>query len=181
MARIQGVADAPTDLDRVWGLRPRYYERYVHQYLTAAQQIDPIVFELCRLRMAQIHGNEFEPSLRYQPAADAGLTEDKIAALSRYPTSELFSERERACLNFAEQFVMQWSGITDEDAARLQEVISPTEFVMLTRAIGMTDQFQRACTALDVQPSATVPALLEGFVVAPSTRPPATPATASSN
>src|SRR5438132_13796901 len=133
MVRARADAEGATELDRFWGLRPRLYELFLHEYNKAARRLDPVIFELCRLRMAETFGSDFDLAMRYQPALKAGLTEDKIAALSSYYTSPLFSDRERACIAFAEQFAIQSSSITDEDCEKLQEHLTPKEFVLLTK------------------------------------------------
>ena len=84
-------------------------------------------------------------------------------ALPPYPTSPEFTERERACIGFAEQFAIQSSAITDEDCAALQQYISPHEFVYLAKALGQMDQMQRLCVAMDVRTGPVVPTQLEGF------------------
>jgi alkylhydroperoxidase family enzyme len=38
---------------------------------------------------------------------DAGLTEDKIAAVAEYRTSSLFTNRERLAIEFAEKMALQ--------------------------------------------------------------------------
>jgi alkylhydroperoxidase family enzyme len=138
----------------------------LQEYNKSARRVDPVIFELCRLRMAQTFGSDFDLALRYAPAQMAGLSEDKIAALPSYFTSPLFSERERACIAFAEQFAIQSSSITDEDCAKLQEHLTPKEFVLLTKALGKVDQLQRCCVAVDIRFDGTVPATLDSFVPA---------------
>ena len=104
--------------------------------------------------------------LRYRPAVEAGLTEAKLAELTDYPTSPLFTERERAVLEFTEQFVIQSSSISDDDCARLQEHISAEEFIYLTKALSVMDQFARANSAFRIAPSAEAPSLMPDFTVA---------------
>jgi alkylhydroperoxidase family enzyme len=166
MVRARADAEGPTELDRFWGLRPRLYELFLGEYNKAARRVDPVIFELCRLRMAETFGSDFDLALRYRPALEAGLSEEKIAALSSYFTSPSFSDRERACIAFAEQFAIQSTGITDDDCARLQQHLSPKEFVLLTKALGKVDQLQRCCAAMDIRFEGTVPPMLVGFVPA---------------
>jgi alkylhydroperoxidase family enzyme len=166
MVRARGGAEGATELDRFWGLRPRFYELFLQEYNKSARRVDPVIFELCRLRMAQVFESDFDLALRFGPAQEAGLNEDKIAALSSYFTSPLFSDRQRACIAFAELFAIQSSAITDEDCARVQEHLSPKEFVLLTKALGKVDQLQRCCVAVDIRFDGTVPPMLDSFVSA---------------
>jgi alkylhydroperoxidase family enzyme len=166
MVRARADAEGATEFDRFWGLRPRLYELFLEEYNKAVRRVDPVIFELCRLRMAQTFESDFDLAMRYRPAQEAGLTEQKIAALSSYFTSPLYSERERACIAFAEQFAIQSSSISDEDCTKLQEHLSPKEFVLLTKALGKVDQFQRCCAAVDIRFEGTVPPTLDNFVPA---------------
>ena len=79
--------------------------------------VDPVVLELCRLRVAQLLGARYPQSVRTPQALAAGLHEARIAALADWWNSDDFNPTERACLRFAEQFVLDAKGITDADAA----------------------------------------------------------------
>lgn len=91
MTRLTTLAEGPTELDRVWNLRRRYYELFLDDYDKSIQRVDPVLVELCRLRIAQLVESAFDQSLRYRRAVEAGLTEEKVQALTDYPTSDLFS------------------------------------------------------------------------------------------
>jgi alkylhydroperoxidase family enzyme len=163
MANVRHLAPGATDLDRVWGTRPGFYEVFMQDYRRSVARIDPALFELCRLRMATLLGSALDLSLRYQPAVDGGLSEDRIAALSNYSDSPLFTECERLCLGFAELFVIQSSSIGDDDVAKVQEALGAEQFIYFVKALSVTDQLQRSCAAFDVQPGDRVPAALADF------------------
>jgi alkylhydroperoxidase family enzyme len=137
----------------------------MQDYVKSVGRIDPVVSELCRLRIAQMVESDFDLALRYRPATDAGLSEQKIAALSDYPTSSHFSERERIILEFTEQWVIQSSSITDDDVARLQTVISPEEFMYFCKALSLIDQFARANSAFRLAPPTVMPAAMPEFAL----------------
>ena len=168
MSYVQKTAAGPTELDRVWGLRPRYYEIFMHDYSRSMERVDPVLVELCRLHMARVIGSELDLSLRYQPALAAGLTEEKIRALSGYAKSPLFTERERRCLDFAELFVIQSSNIGDDEVANVQSVLGAEAFVYFAKALSVMDQLQRSCAAFGIQPGAQVPATMPRFGLAPT-------------
>ena len=118
MTRVINLTPGPTELDQVWGLRHDYYKLFMQDYGKSIGRVDPVLVELCRLRVAQLVESQFDLALRYAPAVRAGLDEQKIADLPRYPTAEGFTERERVCLEFTEQFVISSSAISDQDVAR---------------------------------------------------------------
>ena len=166
MTRVKDLADGPTELDRVWGLRPEYYALFMQDYNASVARLDPVVVELCRLHVARMVESDFDQALRYGPARAAGLTEAKIAALSDYPTSPLFDARERIILEFAEQWVIQSSSITDDDVARLQTVLSAEEFMYFCKALSVIDQFARANSAFRLAAPAAAPPTMPAFIPA---------------
>ncbi len=68
--------------------------------------MDPVVLELCRLRVAQLVGCDGELAVRSRPAVDGRLAEDAVAELASWPTAARFDDTTRACLGFTEQFVI---------------------------------------------------------------------------
>jgi alkylhydroperoxidase family enzyme len=96
MSRVLGGVAGATDLDRIWGTRPEFYALFMEDYGRSIGRVDPIIVELCRLRIAQMVESAFDLALRYAPAAAAGLSEEKVAALADYPTSPHFTPRDQA-------------------------------------------------------------------------------------
>ncbi|HSV45236.1 MAG TPA: hypothetical protein VLJ58_05540 [Ramlibacter sp.] len=165
MAQVKHLAAGATELDQAWGVRPGFYAVFMSDYQASVARVDPLLVELCRLRMAQLLDSDFDRSLRYQPAMAAGLSEEKIAAIGDYGSSALFSARERECLAFAELFVIQSSNISDEDVARVQAVIGAEAFIYFVKALSVIDQLQRSVVAFDVRPGAIVPPTMSDFRV----------------
>jgi alkylhydroperoxidase family enzyme len=137
----------------------------MQDYNDSVARVEPTLLELCRIRVAQLVESAFDLSLRYRPAQEAGLTEAKIDALANYPESELFDARERVALEYAEQFVIQSSSISDADVARVQEQLNPTEFIYLTKALGVLDQFSRSNSAFRIAPARSVPPTMPAFTL----------------
>ena len=169
MTYVQQLADGPTELDRVYGLRPRFYALFMEDYNRSIERVDPVLVELCRLRMAALLDCKLDLSLRYTPAIKGGLTEEKLLELPKYQSSSLYSERERRCLDFAEQFVIQSSSITDEDVARVQTVLDAEAFIYFVKALSVMDQLQRGCAAFGIRPSALAPTTMTKFQSTAST------------
>jgi alkylhydroperoxidase family enzyme len=163
MTYVQNPAAGPTELDRVYGLRDAYYQLFMQDYNRSIERVDPVLIELCRLSMARLLGSKLDLSLRYEPAADAGLMEEKLRELSNYYKSPLFTDRERRCIGFAEQFVLQSSEISDDDVKRVQEVLGPEEFIYFVKALSVMDQLQRGCSALRIESGKTAPATMPNF------------------
>lgn len=166
MARVQLRGAGQTEFDQVWGVRPEYFACFMAEHDASIARVDPVVIELCRLRMATILGCDFAMSCRYGPAMAAGLDEAKIALIHRYPDSPLFTPRERACIEFAEQFAMQSSSISDDDVARLLEHIDAESLIYFVKALSVTDQLLRGTAAFGIAASDAVPSALTNFISA---------------
>lgn len=143
MTWLAETADGATPLEEVLGLRPEL-EVLLGDYLDQAWSgCDAVLLELCRLRIATLHGDVVQQRLRHDTALAAGLTEDKVAALARHHDSPLFSELERACVSYAELYVIDVHSITDADADRVKAGMSDAEFVAFTVALGLFDGIGR--------------------------------------
>jgi len=109
---------------------------------------DPVLMELVRLRAAQLLGVEGELVRRTPAALAAGLDETLVAELPQWPSSPRFDERTRAAISWSEQWILDVRGITDADAARLQELFAPDELAALTMAVAVFEMIIRARGAL---------------------------------
>ncbi len=114
-----------------------------------AEAFDPVLLELVRLRTAQVLGVAAETARRTPAAVAAGLDEADVAALPDHPTSPRFDARTRAAIAWGEQWIVDVHGITDADAARLQELFDPRELAGLTMAISVFEMEIRTRAALD--------------------------------
>lgn len=166
MSRVRTTAPGENDLDRVWGLRPDFYREFMADHARSIARVDPVILELCRLRLAQIFDCRFSIALRYAPALAAGLGEEKISQISRYYSSPLFSEAERACIEFAEMFAMGASTIGDADVKKLEDAIGAEPMIYFLKAICTVDQLQRAMSAFRFEPPTAAPSSMPEFTLA---------------
>jgi alkylhydroperoxidase family enzyme len=109
---------------------------------------DPVLMELVRLRAAQLLGVEGELVRRTPAALAAGLDETLVSELPQWPSSPRFDTRTRAAIGWSEQWILDVRGITDADAARLQELFAPDELAALTMAVAVFEMIIRARGAL---------------------------------
>lgn len=102
----------------------------------------PAVLELCRRRIAMLHRHDPGPSPGPVPPAA------QCAALAAWPTSPLFTAVERACLGFAEQFVLDPHGMTDAAFADLRRHLEPRALATLALAVATFDATMRFAVAM---------------------------------
>lgn len=148
-------ADGASVLEQALGLRPDLAEpfRAFYAVFWRDRLVDPVVLELCRLRVARLLGCSSELGVRYQPALDAGLDEDLVARLAQWPDDPGFSDAQRAALAFAEQFVLDPHGIRGPVRDTLRQHFTLPEVVALTEALALFDGFMRLRTILTAEAS----------------------------
>jgi alkylhydroperoxidase family enzyme len=106
----------------------------------AWESVDPVLLELCRLRMATLFGCPAELAWRTPAAVAAGLEEERIEVLAHWPTSPRFGPRERACLAFAEQFVIDVAGLDDAIAGSVVEHLGEQGLADFASALLVVEQ-----------------------------------------
>ena len=105
--------------------------------------VDPVLLELCRLRIARLLGCAAEGEARTPAAIAGGLDEATIADLPAWPSSSRFGPRERACLAVCEQLVIDVAGMSDEVALAAAEQLGPETFRDFVTALLVLEQRQR--------------------------------------
>jgi AhpD family alkylhydroperoxidase len=102
------------------------------------------LLELVRLRVSQINGCAFCIHLHVQDARKHGETDIRIQLLDGWRDSPLFTDRERAALNWAESLthIARTHG-PDADYAMLQAQFNETEIGYLTLLIGSINLWNR--------------------------------------
>jgi alkylhydroperoxidase family enzyme len=111
--------------------------------------VDPELLELCRLRIASLLGDEAGAASR-TPGVEIGEGRDE--RLADWPADPAFDDLHRAGLAFAEQFVIDSHGVSDDQFAAVAEHLTPDEMVAFTTALGLFDGMSRFRLVLGVAP-----------------------------
>jgi alkylhydroperoxidase family enzyme len=80
-----------------------------------------------------------------------GVTDEKILALDAWEASDLFDERERAALGYADAITLSDRDVDDALFARVSAQFGPDEIVELTAAIAWENASSKFNRALRVQ------------------------------
>ena len=154
MSWLPEQAPGSDPLERVYGLRPNLFAawRDFAQVFWEKRLLDPVLLELVRLRVAQMHEAAFPLATRRPEARAAGLDEAKIAELDHWWRSPSFGETERRCLRFAEQFVLDAGAMSDEQALPVVQSLGEAGTVALVEALAIFDGFGRFCRMLEIEP-----------------------------
>jgi alkylhydroperoxidase family enzyme len=99
---------------------------------------DPVLLDLCRLRLGQLVGRDLPP--RAAPP-------EKVAALRRWPDAPEFDDAERALLDFCEHYAIDAGSVTDAMAARLHQHFDEPTLAALTTGIAVHDALVRVANA----------------------------------
>jgi alkylhydroperoxidase family enzyme len=131
-----------SDLESLLALRPELAELRANLMgrLWNDRLVDPVVLELCRLRIAMLLDDEGALAARTSHAVAAGLAEQQIESLSKWPTDAQFTPAQRAALTAAEQFIFDARAI---DSTALGEHFNAAERYALLIGFAMFDGFGR--------------------------------------
>ena len=80
-----------------------------------------------------------------------GASEEKIAQVAQAATSALFSERERAALEYAEAMTVTGRKVDDALFARVRAHFSEAQLVELTAAVALENFRSKFNTALGIE------------------------------
>jgi 4-carboxymuconolactone decarboxylase len=112
--------------------------------------------ELMILRIAQLCGSEYEWQHHRRMAADAGVTEEQVAALGEAATSPLFDEGQRAAIRLAEE--QHELRVTDDTLAAVRAAVGDAATVELSLMAGLYEAVARMLQAfaVEVEPGQTL-------------------------
>lgn len=123
-ARLRELGGRPINLYRALANQPAMLRAWV-EFAWAVRnecQLPRSLRELVILRCAQLYGSEYEWAHHEVMARAAGVSEAQIQGLGAWRPSELFDERERAALAYAEAV---FDGEVDEAAGAAFEAAFP--------------------------------------------------------
>ena len=108
--------------------------------------LEPRVRNLCELKGAAMIGCEFCVDLGSQICRNSGFSDEELLALPRYQSSDLFTEREKAALDYAVAVMRTPVEVTDELFARVRSYFDDRQLVEITALLTLVnlDRFNAA-------------------------------------
>jgi AhpD family alkylhydroperoxidase len=122
-----------------------------------ASTLDWRLHEVLRMRIAVINGCQTCLTWRTPDAVDVGVTEEVLAAVATWRSSDQFSDAERVALEFTELFCTDSLGISDELIASLEQHLDAGQIVDLTLVIGKYLSQGRFMQVLGLDAACVVP------------------------
>jgi len=132
----------------VWALQPKMMRGMgkFQQAVRNAEGVDERTKNLVELKGAQMIGCEYCVDLGSQICRNSGLSDDELLALPRYRHSDLFTEREKAALDYAVAVMRTPVEVTDELFARVRSYFDDRQLVEITALLTLVnlDRFNAA-------------------------------------
>src|ERR1700760_1489854 len=138
------VSTTTTDLDAIFALQPEMAESLVEFLATADAVNDRELLGLCRLRVAQVLGCR---------AGLEGADADLLTRLDNWDHSDAFDAREKAALDYTDQFMMSATNVSPEQRTALARALGVTEPSTFVYGLYINEAFLRMLAFLDVDPS----------------------------
>ena len=114
--------------------------------------IDPQLRSLITIRVSQINGCSFCVDLNSATLLRRGAPPDKVEALCNWPESDLFDDRERAALDFAETMTHSGRPVNEVLFTRLRSHFDDDGIIELTALIAFQNMSSKFNSALGVPP-----------------------------
>ena len=134
-----------------WARVPPYYLALIHFYSAIERKgspLEPSLRSLVQARISQLEHCAFCVDLNSMLAAERAGATDKAMALEAWPTSPLYSSRERLALEYAE--AVTHSQVTDALADRVKTEFGEKAMVELTGLIAFQNMSAKFNAALDI-------------------------------
>ena len=120
-------------------------------YMSGERRLDPRLRELGQTRAGWARGSQFVYSQHCKGARAAGLTDEQVAAIPSWSTSEAFSPLERAVLAYTDDLVLGGGRVPDETFECLRRQLSDEEILELTYITLTYDLHATMCRALRLE------------------------------
>ena len=107
------------------------------------RSLPPAIASLVQVRAASVIGCPWCLDFGSLLAKHAGVSEEQLHDLHRWPDSTVFSDRESLALAYADALTMTPMTVTDELVAELRTVFSDEQLVELTAFVALENQRSR--------------------------------------
>ncbi len=101
-------------------------------YRSRRRKLDPKLRELGQTRAGYARGSQFVFSQHCKACRDVGLSEEQVAAIPSWSSSEVFAPVERAVLAYTDELILAGGRVSDGTFEALKKHLSDEEILELT-------------------------------------------------
>jgi alkylhydroperoxidase family enzyme len=132
----------------IWAYQPKMMigmGRF-NQAVRKGKTVEERIRNLVELKGAQMIGCEYCVDLGSQVCRNSGLRDEELLALPRYESSDLFTDREKAALDYTVAVMRTPVEVTDELFARMRSYFDERQLVEITALLTLVnvDRFNAA-------------------------------------
>jgi alkylhydroperoxidase family enzyme len=138
----------------VFALVPDIFQSAVSQFglfNSKRRELSPYFRELALTRTGFAGGSQFVYSQHSKAARNAGISEEKVAALPGWATSPVFDDEDRVILGYTDDLVLADGRVSDATFERLQALLSDEAILELTYAVCTYKLHATMCRALRLE------------------------------
>ena len=146
----------------IWGRVPRLFSAVAILYGALDRKkspLHPVLRSLVAVRVSQINSCRFCVDINSNILAARAGSMAKVEALARWRDSELFSDMEKAVLDYTDSVTFSDRQVTDRQVEGLHQYLNEDGIVELTGLIAFQNMSSKFNSALDTPP--------QGFCKAP--------------
>ncbi len=140
---------------KLWGRTPKVFAALALLYGALDRKkspIEPSLRSLITVRVSQINWCEFCVDINSMMVLKRGNSEEKLTDLEHYKDSNLFADREKAAINYAEVVTLSNKQVTEQDRVWLAKYFSEGDIIELTGLIAFQNMSSKFNAALNVPP-----------------------------
>lgn len=140
---------------RLWGRSPKVFATLASLYGAldrGSSPLEPALRTLVTVRVSQINGCPFCIDINSATALKRGIADEKLAVLSDYATSDLYSDKEKTALTYTEVVTYSDQQPTAAHFEALHRHFDDDAIIELTGLIGFQNMSSKFNAALGVKP-----------------------------
>jgi len=123
---------------------PAGYEAMAALERACAEAMDPVLFELVKLRASQVNGCAFCIDMHWKDARAAGETEERLYMLDAWREASVYTATERAALALTDEVTLIADGHVPPDVeAAAREHLDATSYAALVFTIATINAWNR--------------------------------------
>jgi len=141
------------DAARLWARAPRLFVAVALLYGMIDRRgspIEPSLRSLITVRVSQLNGCAFCVDINAATLLNRGVSTEKLTAVAQWRTSPLFSDFERAALDFADAMTLSSDAVTDLHIEALSRHLEDDAIVELAGLIAFQNMSSKFNSAFNV-------------------------------